>query len=390
MKNPERYGKWEVVEYLDEGGQGEVYRVRDTSTAEEQLESLSTLGPVVSLLAKSVVRSPSEERTDIAQFAKLIRQIAHESHGSEGALKKLLPLQREMGVDAKVARKRMHEELSILQSTKHPALVKVLDSDMSEDWFVMEYFEKGSLSNHLQTYVGRALDALKAFRLIVDAVSHLHVKGVVHRDIKPGNIFVTSNDHLVLGDCGLAFRLENQRRLTTTFENVGTRDFQPTWSQGVRLEDVTPAFDTFSLGKVLWTMVSGRPKFPLWYFDQPDHDLRKMYPGEPAFEYIHELLTKCVVEFERDTKLRDAGDLLKEVDATISAIGAGCQLPGRHFGMRCRFCGIGTYRESEQFHIVGNLSTGAKRHYFTCDNCGHVEGFVWANHRTPQAWARKV
>ena len=106
------------------------------------------------------------------------------------------------------------------------------------------------------------LDALRAFRPIVDAVSALHAEQVVHRDIKPDNIFVASDGHLVMADCGLAFKLENQDRLTSTFENVGSRDFQPPWSYGIRLAEVQPTFDVFSLAKVLWTMVSGRPKFP--------------------------------------------------------------------------------------------------------------------------------
>ena len=134
------------------------------------------------------------------------------------------------------------------------------------------------MSNCLKAYKGRVLDALTAFRPIVDAVSALHTKKVVHRDIKPDNIFVASDGHLVLADCGLAFKLEHKDRLTRTFENVGTRDFQPPWSYSKRLEDVQPAFDVFSLAKVLWAMVSGRPRFPLWYFDREGNDLRPDIP----------------------------------------------------------------------------------------------------------------
>ena len=161
----------------------------------------------------------------------------------------------------------------------------------------------------------------------MDAVAALHAKKVVHRDIKPDNIFVASDGHLVLADCGLAFRLENQERLTTTFENVGTRDFQPPWSYGMRLADVQPAFDVFSLAKVLWAMVSGRPKFSLWYFDRPEHDLRQTFPDEPAVDFVHELLKKCVVQFENEMKLRDAGELLGEIDTAMAAVLCGRQLP---------------------------------------------------------------
>jgi serine/threonine protein kinase len=58
----------------------------------------------------------------------------------------------------------------------------------------------------------------------------------VHRDIKPENVFIAEDGHLVLGDCGLALKLEHEDRLTLSDENVGTRDYQPPWSYGVRLD----------------------------------------------------------------------------------------------------------------------------------------------------------
>ena len=69
----------------------------------------------------------------------------------------------------------------------------------------------------------------------------------------------------MLGDCGLAIKMENQDRITMTFENVGTRDYQPPWSYTMPLQDVKPSFDVFSLGKLLWAMVSGKPRFPRSY-----------------------------------------------------------------------------------------------------------------------------
>ena len=163
-----------------------------------------------------------------SRFAKEIRQIVSESQVRMGALKKLLPFEEGAAKDEVAALARMKQELSILESVGHPSLVKVLDSNLDQKWFVMEYLEGGTLSTRLGTYRGRVLDALTAFRPIVEAVYVLHKEKVVHRDIKPDNIFVSSDGHLVLADCGLAFKVENQERLTLTWENVGTRGLSAT------------------------------------------------------------------------------------------------------------------------------------------------------------------
>ena len=384
MTDLNKFGKWEVVKPIGRGGQGQVYQVRDTSgmpSIRERCRNLqSALGDLTSIGVDSVRESAS------LRLAEEIRQIANEFQAPLGALKELLPFEEGTAEDAATALERMKRELATLESVSHPSLVKVLDSNLDENWFVMEYLQGGTLSDCLGTYKGRALDALRAFRPIVDAVSTLHNEKVIHRDIKPDNIFVASNGHLVLADCGLAFKVENRERLTLTWENVGTRDFQPPWSYGTRLAEVQPEFDVFSLAKVLWAMVSGRPKFPLWYFDRRDHDLRQMFPDEPAVQYVHEILWKCVVESEEEMRLHNAAELLKEVDSAITAISNGCLVPRWKARMLCRFCGIGAYQKSDNYPIAGNLLTTYERNYFVCDHCGHVELFVWPQQHPAPAW----
>ena len=385
MTESVKYGKWEVVESIGRGGQGQVYLVRDSAasaSAEDRAKAFRA-----SILTLAGISGKPEAELDAAQLVDGIRRIATESQAPLGALKELLPLDEGAASEETAALERMKVELSTLQSINHPSLVKVLDSDLDQKWFVMEYLEDGTLTSHLNTYKGRVLDALKVFRHVVDAVSALHVQKVVHRDIKPDNIFVASDGRLVLADCGLAFKLENQDRLTLTFENVGTREFQPPWSYGQLLEDVQPTFDVFSLAKVLWAMVSGRPRFPLWYFDREDNDLRHLFPDDPAAQFVHEILKKCVVESENQMRIRTAGELLEEVDSTIAAMRRGCQLPGAERPMRCRFCGIGTYTQADNFPIAGNLNTGYSRVHLQCNHCGHVELFVGSrNNRMPPAW----
>ena len=385
MAELKRYGKWEVVKPISRGGQGQVYLVRDASGTPSTAQRSLDLQDAITGAVNAGGRSQDAELAG-SRLADEIRRIASEPQAPLAALKELLPFEEGAAEDEAVALDRMRRELSVLESVNHPALVKVLDSNLDQKWFVMEFLEGGTLSKHFETYKGRVLDALRAFRPLVDAVSALHVRKVVHRDIKPDNIFLASNGHLVLADCGLAFRIENQERLTMTFENVGTRDFQPPWSYGMRLADVQPSFDVFSLAKVLWTMVSGRPKFPLWYLYREEDDLRQMFPDDPAVQFVHEIVGKCAVQREDETRLSDAGELLGEVDTTIAALSHGGQVPGWKAKMRCRFCGVGTYERTTSYAVAGNLMTSHDRTYFLCDYCGHLESFIWPIGKPPPAW----
>lgn len=384
MSDMERYGKWEVIELVAQGGQGQVYRVREAPGSEGG--NLRNRDLENAILTFSVANGEFDREAAVSQLADEIRRITREPEAPLGALKVLLPIEEGVAENAETALERMKQELSALKAVKHPALVKVLDTNLDERWFVMEFLEGGTLSNHLEKYQGRVLKSLKALRPVVEAVGELHARDIVHRDIKPDNIFVAPDGRLVLADCGLAFRLPHQDRLTLTFENVGTRDYQPAWSYGMRLADVQPTFDVFSLAKVLWAMVSGRPKFPLWYFDQPENDLRRLLPEEAAVQFVHEILRKCVVELESNAALQDASQLLVEIDTAIAALSRGCQLPGKNHTMRCRFCGIGTYNSVKSHPITGPLHVEYERTFLVCDHCGHLEEFAWPRDKRPPAW----
>jgi len=108
-----------------------------------------------------------------------------------------------------------------MAAVSHPNLMDMLDSNANERWFVTTCYDKGPLETHLTKYQGRALDALRAIRGLVDGVASMHRSGLVHRDIKPGNVYISDDERLVLGDFGLVFQSDQADRVTETFENVG-------------------------------------------------------------------------------------------------------------------------------------------------------------------------
>jgi len=136
---------------------------------------------------------------------------------------------------------------------------------------VTEYHPKGSLTKHPEMFKGRSYQALQALRPVVALLAELHKAGIVHRDIKPQNILVKGSGELVLSDFGIVF-LDAADRPTEILERVGSRDWMAPWAHtGRRVDEVNQSFDVFPLGKVIWSMISGRPMLPFWYHREPDH-----------------------------------------------------------------------------------------------------------------------
>ena len=154
----------------------------------------------------------------------------------------------------------------------------------------------------------------------------LHKENIVHRDIKPQNIFLRDDGQLLLGDLGIVFLPDQSKRLTVTNESVGPHEYMPQWAAlAERLETVEPNFDVYMLGKVLWCMVSGRPKLPREYHRRPGFNLAELFPRNPDMHLINSILDKCLVE-EPDKCLSSAQHLLVLVDAALQIMEHGGQL----------------------------------------------------------------
>ena len=374
---------WRVLRSLGRGGQGEVYEVDDVTDVPVGQSQTVTFAELLSKFDR--VRSNRQARDEAAkEIVNSVRGIVKETNLPRGAMKELLPI--DDAANSQTARARMKNEIEIARSVQHSALVKILDVEHDGLRFVMEFFPDGPLANSLDLFRGNVLGALRAVRPVVDAVGVLHRKGVVHRDIKPDNVFLGADQCLVLGDLGLAIKLDGRERLTNTFENVGTRDYQPPWTYALRFEDVKPNFDVFGLAKLLWAMISGRLRFPLEDFDIAPHDLRGMFPDDPNVLYVHRIFRKAIVRREEECQLADGSALLADIDEAILALESGGQLPRQDSNLRCRFCGIGTYSSISDFG-GGNFSDPSDRHHFyNCDSCGHVESFLWRKNQPPPAW----
>ena len=273
------------------------------------------------------------------------------------------------------AKERLSKEVAILSKNLHPNILKIVDSSIPDGWFVTSYYPLGNLSIHKLKYQGKPLETLIAMRPLVEAVAALHEVKIIHRDIKPDNIFVTDNG-LVLGDFGIAhLEDEDNTRVSETYENVGSRDWMPTWAMGMKLDDVKPTFDVFGLGKVLWSMVSGKSKLRLWYYNRPEFDLTCLFPNDERMFLINKILGGCLVENEEDCKYASAQELITGIDQTISILQRGGQVIDKTVTRICRVCGIGAYKE--RVDKLGKIVRGYNAKFYECQNCGHDQSFMF-------------
>lgn len=153
--------------------------------------------------------------------------------------------------------RRLAQEARALESFTHSGLVRLLDTGEAADqaYLVMDLVEGSTLAVRLREgALGSRASAALGARL-ADALSYVHQRGVVHRDVKPSNILLASNGDVRLSDFGIA-RLHDGSALTATGTTMGTVSYMAP----EQLDDhlVGPPADVWSLGLVLLECLSGR------------------------------------------------------------------------------------------------------------------------------------
>jgi serine/threonine-protein kinase len=156
---------------------------------------------------------------------------------------------------------RFRREAQAAAGLNHPHIVAVYDwgEEDGTSFIVMEYVPGQTLRDVIQSY-GRlgAMDAARITAEIADALSFAHAHGVVHRDVKPGNVLITPQGQVKVTDFGIA-RAETSEPLTKTGAVLGTATyFSPEQAQGFALDGRS---DVYALGVVLYEMLTGDAPF---------------------------------------------------------------------------------------------------------------------------------
>ena len=282
-----RLGPYEVLSILGTGGMAEVYRARDTRLGRD--------------VALKVVNEA------LAGDAELVRRFEHEAR--------------------------------LAGSLNHPNVVAIYDVGREDGsaYFITELLKGESLRQRLAR--GRLpLDtALDWGNQLAQGLAAAHARGVIHRDVKPENVFVTSDGLVKLLDFGIAKLAEGARAegphgiLDDTVTSTGGRTQTgailgtPAYMspEQVRGESVDARTDIFSLGAVLYEMLSGKRPFPGGSLVESGHAILHDDPP-PLPEEVPSAVAQVVrrsLEKDRDARIQSARDLAFALELIRTPIG---------------------------------------------------------------------
>lgn len=155
---------------------------------------------------------------------------------------------------------RFLQEYELISKIRHPNVVRIFDLGISDDhaYIAMEYFQRGDLRGR----IGKGIEprqALQYLSQMAAALQVVHEIGVLHRDLKPGNIMERADGSLAIIDFGLAKHTEVNVEMTGTGEIFGTPYYMsPEQGHGQSLDERS---DLYSLGVIFYEMLTGKKPF---------------------------------------------------------------------------------------------------------------------------------
>ena len=221
--------------------------------------------------------------------------------------------------------KRFYSEAESAAKLDHPGIVPIFEvgQHAGQHYFSMGFVDGESLSARIARGPLSPRDAAELTKKITEAVAYAHEQGIIHRDLKPHNVLLTVDGEPKVTDFGLAAQVEGEHELTTTGQILGTPGYMPPEQAQGRINDIGPESDLYSLGGVLYCLLTGRPPFQMptmletikHVIESPPVSPRSL---NPAID--RDLETICLKCLEKDkvNRFRSARDLTDELQRYLN------------------------------------------------------------------------
>jgi serine/threonine protein kinase len=230
-------------------------------------------------------------------------------------------------------RRRFLREGYVANKIEHPGALDILDDDLASDgtpFLVMELLEGESLSHRLARVGGQIpyAETLGIAGQILDVLDAAHANGVLHRDVKPGNIFLTTAGHAKLLDFGLARIRDGVATAVPTLSGIviGTAGYlAPEQARGMP-EDVDVRSDLFGVGAVMFRAIVGRAPHEaptqidtlLAAMKDPAPPLGVALPGAP--EALASVVDRALA-FDKNDRWRSAREMQLAIRSAYASLG---------------------------------------------------------------------
>ena len=213
------------------------------------------------------------------------------------------------------AKQRFIHEAQAASALDHPNICDIHDIGESEDgqlFIVMASYEGEPLHKKIARGPLRIPEALDIAVQVAHGLSEAHKAGIIHRDVKPSNIFITKNDVAKILDFGLA-KLSGRTVITRTGSSMGTAAYMS--PEQARGEQVDHRTDIWSLGVVLYEMISGKLPFPAEYQNALMYAIENAEP-----EPLTAVRTGVPMELERVVRkclMKEPGERYQHADELV-------------------------------------------------------------------------
>ena len=257
---PWEFGRYRVLEEIARGGAGVVFRARDESLQRDVALKFLRAGPLAA-------------RDDT----------------------------RRLFLEARAAARLRHSNIV--------PIFEVGGGDDGPPFLAMAYLPGGTLADRLRSGPVAGSEAARLVTLIARAVHHAHLHGILHRDLKPGNILFDQAGEPQVADFGLAQLLDEDHTLTGSGAVLGTPAYLSPEQAAGRTGEITTAADIHGLGAILYELLTGRPPFSAPSLPGLLREVAEVPPTAPRAlipSVSEDLETVCLRCLEKDPARRYA------------------------------------------------------------------------------------